>query len=84
MTMTDAELNARLAKPRFPRSNRYDGRWIVDNLMGPHVLWLAEYLSEALELKPGMRVLDLGCGKGVSSIFLAKENRRYPPWRVKG
>jgi ubiquinone/menaquinone biosynthesis C-methylase UbiE len=71
--MTNAELTARLAKPRFPRSNRCDGRWIVDNLMGPHVLWLAEYLSEALELKPGMRVLDLGCGKGISSIFLAKE-----------
>ena len=41
--------------------------------MGPHVLWLAEYLSEAVQLKPGMRVLDLGCGKAVSSIFLAKE-----------
>jgi cyclopropane fatty-acyl-phospholipid synthase-like methyltransferase len=73
MTMTNEQLTARLAKPRFPRSSRYDGRWIVDNLMGPHVLWLAEYLSEALELKPGMRVLDLGCGKAISSIFLAKE-----------
>ena len=71
--MTNAELTARLAKPRFPRSSRYDGRWIMDNMMGPHVLWLAEYLSEALELKPGMRVLDLGCGKAISSIFFAKE-----------
>jgi ubiquinone/menaquinone biosynthesis C-methylase UbiE len=71
--MTNEELNARLAKPRFPRASRYDGRWIVDNLMGPHVLWLAEYLSEALELKPGMRVLDLGCGKAISSIFFARE-----------
>ena len=71
--MTNEELTARLAKPRFPRSSRYDGRWIVDNLMGPHVLWLAEHLCEALPLEPGMRVLDLGCGKGVSSIFLAKE-----------
>jgi cyclopropane fatty-acyl-phospholipid synthase-like methyltransferase len=71
--MTNEELTARLAKPRFPRSSRYDGRWIVDNLMGPHVLWLAEYLCEALELRPGMRVLDLGCGKAISSIFFAKE-----------
>lgn len=71
--MTDEELTARLHKPRFPRASKYDGRWIVDNLMGPHVLWLAEYLSEALELKPGMRILDLGCGKAISSIFLAKE-----------
>jgi SAM-dependent methyltransferase len=41
--------------------------------MGPHVLWLAEWLSQRLELKPGMRVLDLGCGRAASSIFLAKE-----------
>jgi ubiquinone/menaquinone biosynthesis C-methylase UbiE len=67
------DLKSRLAKPRFPRSSRYDPQWIVDNLMGPHVLWLAEYLAEALPLKPGMRVLDLGCGKAISSIFLAKE-----------
>src|SRR5262249_48057556 len=53
--------------------SRYDARWIVDNLMGPHVLWLAEYLCEAIDLKPGMHVLDLGCGKAISSIFLAKE-----------
>src|SRR5579871_1929979 len=71
--MTDEELNARLARPRFPRSSRYDGRWIIDNMMGPHVLWLAEHLSEVLALKTGMRVLDLGCGKAISSIFHAKE-----------
>jgi len=71
--MLDAELNARLAKPRFPRASRYDARWIVDNLMGPNVLWLAEYLSQKLPLEPGMRVLDLGCGKAISSIFFAKE-----------
>ena len=73
MAMTNEQLTARLAKPRFPRSSRYDGRWVVDNLMGPNVLWLAEYLSEAIDLKPGMRILDLGCGKAVSSIFFAKE-----------
>jgi cyclopropane fatty-acyl-phospholipid synthase-like methyltransferase len=71
--MTDQDLKSRLAKPQFPRSSAYDPMWIVDNLMGPHVLWLAEYLSEKLILKPGMRVLDLGCGKALSSIFFAKE-----------
>jgi cyclopropane fatty-acyl-phospholipid synthase-like methyltransferase len=73
MNMTNEQLNTRLAKPRFPRASRYDGRWIVDNVMGPHVLWLAEHLSLALDLKPGARVLDLGCGKAVSSIFFARE-----------
>lgn len=42
-------------------------------MMGPNVLWLAESLSQVLEFRPGMRVLDLGCGRAVSSIFLAKE-----------
>jgi SAM-dependent methyltransferase len=71
--MTNEDLKARLAKPRFPRSSQYDPMWIVENLMGPHVLWLAEYLAEAMPLKPGMRILDLGCGKAISSIFFAEE-----------
>lgn len=68
-----SDLKTRLAKPQFPRSSTYDPMWIVENLMGPHVLWLAEYLATKLTLKPGMRVLDLGCGKALSSIFFAKE-----------
>ena len=71
--MNDSDLTTRLKKPQFPRSAKYDGRFVVDNLMGPNVLWLAEYASQVLDLKPGMRVLDLGCGKAVSSIFFAKE-----------
>lgn len=45
----------------------------MTNSMGPNVLWLAGSLSEVVELRPGMNVLDLGCGKAVSSIFLARE-----------
>jgi cyclopropane fatty-acyl-phospholipid synthase-like methyltransferase len=41
--------------------------------MGPNVLWLTEFLCEAMDLRPGMRVLDLGCGKALSSIFIARE-----------
>lgn len=41
--------------------------------MGPSSTWLAEFLIEKMDIKPGMRVLDLGCGKSMSSIFLAKE-----------
>lgn len=46
---------------------------MLENLMGPNAVWLAESLCEVMPLEAGMRVLDLGCGKGVSSIFLAKE-----------
>lgn len=59
--------------PRFPLANKYPAEWIIDNSMGPNTLWLTEWLSEALRLEPGMRVLDLGCGRALSSIFLAKE-----------
>lgn len=41
--------------------------------MGPNMLWLTEFLCERMALRPGMRVLDLGCGKALSSIFLARE-----------
>jgi cyclopropane fatty-acyl-phospholipid synthase-like methyltransferase len=70
---TLSALSERFFRPEFPRSSRYDPHWLMDNAMGPHVLWLAEWLSQQLELSPGMRVLDLGCGKAISSIFLAKE-----------
>jgi cyclopropane fatty-acyl-phospholipid synthase-like methyltransferase len=41
--------------------------------MGPNALKMVEELTLNLNLLPGMRVLDLGCGKGLTSIFLAKE-----------
>jgi cyclopropane fatty-acyl-phospholipid synthase-like methyltransferase len=66
-------LNERLFKPHFPRSWKYDAQWLIDNAMGPHVLWLTEWLSQSLPLTAGMRILDLGCGRAISSVFLAKE-----------
>jgi ubiquinone/menaquinone biosynthesis C-methylase UbiE len=62
-----------LERSEFPRSNRYDPAWVLDNQMGPNALWLTEWLTDALPLEPGMRVLDLGCGRAMTSIFLAKE-----------
>lgn len=57
----------------FPRSSKYDPEWVIANEMGPNVLWITEALCEVMDLQPGMRVLDLGCGKAMSSIFLAHE-----------
>jgi cyclopropane fatty-acyl-phospholipid synthase-like methyltransferase len=67
------ELRSRLVKPAFPRASTYDPAWLFDTMMGPNVLWLAEWACQAVALRPGMRILDLGCGKAASSIFLAKE-----------
>jgi cyclopropane fatty-acyl-phospholipid synthase-like methyltransferase len=70
--MTD-DLRGLLDHPRFPRSSNYDVRWIIDNQLGPHPLWLVEWLTTAIDLPVGARVLDLGCGRAMTSIFLARE-----------
>jgi SAM-dependent methyltransferase len=72
-TLTDAETNALLRHDGFPLASKYDARWILENQMGPNALWLSEWLCQELKLQPGMRVLDLGCGRAISSIFLARE-----------
>jgi cyclopropane fatty-acyl-phospholipid synthase-like methyltransferase len=64
----------RLICDRFPRANAYHPEWVLGGAGGgANALWLAEWLCEALDLRPGMRVLDLGCGRAMSSIFLHRE-----------
>jgi cyclopropane fatty-acyl-phospholipid synthase-like methyltransferase len=58
---------------RYPRSATYDPRWVMALDMGPHPLWQLEDLLASLGLAPGMRVLDLGSGRGATSVFLARE-----------
>ena len=67
------ELQEKMTLNQFPLSAKYDIKWVVENEMGPSSLWLMEFLVEKICLKKGIRVLDLGCGKAMSSIFLAKE-----------
>ncbi len=62
----------RLLSERFPRSSRYHPDWVIANAMGSNTLWLTEWLCSAMNLTPGLRVLDPGCGRAVSSIFLAR------------
>ena len=62
-----------LEHARYTRSNGYDPAWVTEHQMGPNPLWLTESLLEVLPIEPGMSVLDLGCGKAMTSIFLAKE-----------
>src|SRR5438093_4569564 len=64
----------RLVSERFPRSSRYHPEWVMASVSGgANSLWMTEWLTAALGLQPGMRVLDLGCGRASSSIFLRRE-----------
>jgi cyclopropane fatty-acyl-phospholipid synthase-like methyltransferase len=67
------ELQEKLILSQFPLSSKYDIKWVIENEMGPSSLWLMEYLTEKINIKKEMTILDLGCGKAMSSIFLAKE-----------
>ena len=63
-----------LDNPRFPRASKYNPDWVLASISGgANSLWLTEWLTEAIDLHPGMRVLDLGCGRGASSVFLRRE-----------
>jgi len=53
----------------YPKTETYDQKWIEENWMGPNPLQLLEELCGNLSLLPGMKVLDMGCGKGLTSVF---------------
>ena len=73
MNISKEKMAELLKTDRFPLSAKYDPEWVLKGWMGPNVLWLTEWLCEKMELRPGMRVLDMGCGKALSSVFLVRE-----------
>lgn len=63
-----------LFPPQFPRSGAYNPDWVIASASGgANSVCLTEWLAAALDLQPGMKVLDLGCGRAASSIFLSRE-----------
>jgi len=66
--------NVLLISERFPRASAYNPEWLLAGVSGAaNPLWMTEWLAESMDLRPGMRVLDLGCGRAMSSIFLHRE-----------
>jgi hypothetical protein len=67
-------VDERFASERFSRASGYHPEWVLAGVSGAaNPLWLTEWLAEAFDLRSGMRVLDLGCGRAMSSVFLRRE-----------
>ncbi len=58
----------------YPKAEKYpDLNDIYTQTSGPGGLKLVEFIADKLDLKPGMRVLDIGTNRGLQTCFLAKE-----------
>lgn len=58
---------------KYKLANRFEKDFIRENIMGPNPAKLLEETLALYPLEAGATVLDLGCGRGVTSIMLAKE-----------
>lgn len=56
-----------------PFTDAYDKSYLRDTMMGPNAMRITEEMASFLPISPGMRILDLGCGMGISSILLAEK-----------
>ena len=86
--MDDMTSDERLVSDRFPRSSTYHPEWLIAGASsGANALWLVEWLTEALDLRSDMRVLDLGCGwaptvSSTATIACAPRSRRLRGERI--
>ena len=61
------------AKASFSLSSKYDLQTVKSRSVGGNALYNLESLVRNMTITPDMNVLDLACGKAISSVFLAKE-----------
>jgi len=54
-------------------SNEKNLEFMKATMMGPNAMRVAEELASYLEINEDMRILDLGCGMGLSTLFLAQK-----------
>lgn len=58
---------------RLSKVEKYRELFSSDFLMGPNSLRILDEMLEKHPIEKGLRLLDLGCGKGLTSLYLAKE-----------
>lgn len=58
----------------YPELRGYSWEECHQGSLGGGALFLASEMAQKLELEPGMCILDLGCGRAASSIYLAKHH----------
>ncbi len=63
------------SRSAYPELDGYSNDDMYHDFFGGGGLYLVARMLRDLELQPGQIVLDLGCGKGESSVFMAKH---YP------
>lgn len=59
-------------RAEYPELQEYSRDDLYHDFFGGGGMYLAIHMLRTLRLKPGQVVLDLGCGKGETSIFMAK------------
>ena len=58
---------------KYEKSLKYSQDFISRKIMGPNPLKLEEELLQNHRIKAGAKVMDLGSGQGITSVFLVKE-----------
>jgi cyclopropane fatty-acyl-phospholipid synthase-like methyltransferase len=58
---------------KFGKQTEFTEDFYKENMMGPSSIRILDELCARFELSKDMRILDLGCGTGLTSIYLAKE-----------
>lgn len=54
---------------------KFEQDFLLPNLMGPSCVQIAHELTECVQLVQGLRILDLGCGTGLTSMIFAGHYR---------
>lgn len=57
----------------FGNNTYFDKDFLLQNLMGPNCVRILDELAGKMKINQGTRILDLACGCGLTSIYLAKE-----------